>query len=135
MALSLINALCTSTHFIIPAVFDRLGVQTIPFFLKKFKQLQAALFPHSKLLGVIANRTRGSKLTPSEMEVMQRIKQQGTDAWGEMIDTFDCQSIPNHVAISASEGPAYMDSPEIRQIFDEVGTAFLAKFGVPPPAV
>jgi chromosome partitioning protein len=119
-----INALCASTHLIIPTILDLLSAEAITYFAQQMSELRPAIFPHLRLFGVIPTMTyRSSELTIRENRVAERINSEvrrilGGDAWvlGEA-------AIPRTSAIynSAGEGIAYVMSSEAREILDSIG--------------
>ena len=49
-----VNALCASTHLLIPTLLDEMSAQAAEYFSLQIKRMKATLFPRLELLGVVA---------------------------------------------------------------------------------
>jgi cellulose biosynthesis protein BcsQ len=53
MTTGLVNALCTSTHLVVPFVLDILSAERVGLFLRTLRRMRGQLFPHLELAGVV----------------------------------------------------------------------------------
>jgi hypothetical protein len=53
MTAGLVNALCASTHLVVPFVLDLLSAERVGLFLRTVKRMRGQLFPHLELAGVV----------------------------------------------------------------------------------
>jgi chromosome partitioning protein len=74
MTTGFIQALCASTHLLMPTIADKLSAPAAIRFLKQMETLRPELFPATKLLGIAPNRTYDADgLTKEEGKVMQEM--------------------------------------------------------------
>lgn len=73
---SFVNALCASTHLLIPTVLDQLSTDGVSTFLNDFDKLHPSLFPLLKLTGVLGTmkRTQTDNLEQSEQAAIETLK-------------------------------------------------------------
>lgn len=122
MTLTAVNALCASTHFIVPTLLDRTSTQPIEFMLRQFQTLFWGLGGGPTCAGVVANLT---KLEPylldgeesRRLEIVETLRQYESRA-----KVFD-RHVPHRedIAESAGLGFAYHRSDRAREIFDRLG--------------
>ncbi|MBX3430671.1 MAG: ParA family protein [Hyphomonadaceae bacterium] len=119
-----INALCASTHLIIPTILDLLSSEAVTYFAQQLAELRPTVFPHLKLFGIIPTMVyRGGQLTLRENRVAERINAEvrrilGGDSW-VLADA----AVPRTAAIYnvAGEGIAYVMNADARDVFDSIG--------------
>jgi cellulose biosynthesis protein BcsQ len=119
-----INALCASTHLIIPTILDLLSSEAVTYFAQQLHELRPTIFPHLNLFGVVPTMVyRASGLTLKENRVAERINAEvrrilGGDSW-VLLDA----AVPRLAAIgnTAGEGIAYVMNDEARAVFDSIG--------------
>ena len=93
-----INALCSSTHLLVPTVMDRTSAEAVGTFLRAAKHLKAKLNPALELLGVVGTLTHEQKkLHKSEENARTRIAEQLPDVWGPNQIIFE-RHIPRKMA-------------------------------------
>lgn len=74
MTTGFIQALCASTHLLMPTIADKLSAPAAIRFLKQLETLRPELFPATKLLGIVPNRTYdANSLTKEEAKVIQEM--------------------------------------------------------------
>lgn len=74
MTTGFVQALCASTHLLMPTIADKLSAPAAIRFLKQLETLRPELFPATKLLGIVPNRTYdANSLTKEEAKVMQEM--------------------------------------------------------------
>lgn len=82
-----INALCASTHLIIPSIMDILSAEAVVYFCKQIEQLKSRIFPNLQLLGILPNMVyRAERFTQREDQIAERIDGEvrrilGGDQW------------------------------------------------------
>jgi chromosome partitioning protein len=120
-----INALCASTHLVIPTILDLLSSEAVTYFAQQLQELRPTVFPHLKLLGVVPTMVYPGKssLTAREDRDAERINAEvrrilGGDAW-----VLKDASVPRLAAILnvAGEGVAYVMNDEAKAAFDTLG--------------
>lgn len=126
-----INALCASTHLIIPTKLDRMSVEAVIFFSRDVDRMRAKLFPGLKLVGVVPTMTKiGTRLLPDEVGHLTTLNRDLAQYWGRRNDcVIGGAFIPDTKAISfiSGSGVAYFNAGErakttkARAIFDRVG--------------
>lgn len=128
-----INALCASTHLLIPTKLDEMSAEAVVYFLKQIDRMKDMLFPNLSLIGVVPSMT-------SEVDRLSDYEQRGRDrlhlylagrtdlqVGGDplMID----QRVPQRAEIArpAGVGVAYLRRASIRPIFDRLGAEVLRR--------
>jgi cellulose biosynthesis protein BcsQ len=132
-----INALCASTHLLIPTVFDKLSAEAVGTFVKGVHVLKTHLNPMIELLGVVGT------LTYQQTGLKDREQQAKNIAVKEVQHTrgahshFFTRHIPRREAIAtaAGESLAYFTDDTVRRWFDELGQEVLERLSLPafPP--
>jgi cellulose biosynthesis protein BcsQ len=78
-----VNALCASTHVIVPTILDGLSSETVPSFLRQTRSLvKASLNPHIELAGVVGTMTQGAGLTADETTELEALRRYANIEWG-----------------------------------------------------
>ena len=78
-----VNALCASTHVIVPTILDGLSSETVPSFLRQTRSLvKASLNPHIELAGVVGTMTQGAGLTADETTELEALRRNANIEWG-----------------------------------------------------
>jgi cellulose biosynthesis protein BcsQ len=137
-----INALCASTHLLIPTVYDNLSAEAVGTFLNGVQVLKSALNSTLDLLGVVGTLThQQAALNNREQQAKNIAVTQVQKAWGANHYFFD-RHIPRKAAIAVAAGTslAYFDDDTVRRWFDELGkeaiermSLDLANYRVTPP--
>lgn len=126
-----INALCASTHLVIPTKLDRMSVEAVIFFSRDVDRMRPKLFPGLKLVGVVPTMSKiGTRLLPDEAGHVTTLNRDLAQYWGRRDrSVLEGAFIPDTKAISSisGSGVAYFDAGEraktrkARDIFDRVG--------------
>jgi chromosome partitioning protein len=120
-----VNALCSSTHLVVPFVLDILSAERVGLFLDTVKQMKPKLFPYLEL-GAVVGMMKGDKspiLRETEMkavaEAISRVKQN----WGPGDYVLEKLLVPRKQPIADAAGVsiAYFGSKEVRDIIDPLG--------------
>lgn len=125
-----INALCASTHLLIPTLLDEMSAQAAEYFSLQVKRMKASLFPKLNLLGVVPSITQqATRLKPREIEVADRLDSHFLREFGMQNAVLrDCW-IPQKGPIgdAAGLGIAYLRTASCRPPFDTLGAALWEK--------
>jgi chromosome partitioning protein len=117
-----VNALCASTHLLVPTVLDKLSGEAVGPTLQTAKRLMNKLNPDLQLLGVVGNLTRQDEPGQIEREASEMVRLAlETDGWGER--RMFKRTIPRRAAVAnvAGEDIAYLCNADFRKLFDELG--------------
>jgi cellulose biosynthesis protein BcsQ len=133
-----INALCASTHLLIPTVFDKLSAEAVGTFAKGVHVLKTHLNPMIELLGVAGTLTyKQTGLNEREQQAKNIAVEEVQRTWGAHSHFFD-RHIPRREAIAtaAGESLAYFSDDTVKRWFDELGQEVLEQLKLPafPPA-
>src|SRR5262245_11397048 len=118
-----INALCVSTHLIVPTKYDRLSAEAVGPFLNAVRKLKNHINPGLEFAGVIGMMTRQqSRLSTDEESSFNLIRQQVAAVWPQNPHIYK-RHIPNRAAFARTAGRAiaYLEDEEIRQLVNELG--------------
>jgi cellulose biosynthesis protein BcsQ len=118
-----INALCASTHLLIPTVYDTLSAETVGTFLNGVHVLKTKLNPTLDLLGVVGTLTsREAGLNVREQNAKIVATEEVHKTWGANHYFFE-RHIPRKAAIAEAAGErlAYFDNDTVKKWFDELG--------------
>ena len=135
-----IQALCASTHLLIPTILDKLSSEAVSTFIKQVKDLQKAeVCPYIKFAGVIGYRPGNpdeGKLSDAEKRAIIRAENTIKDAlrsYGESEDLYlqDAKLVYNKfLSICAGSSIATARTPEnvgrLSSAYDDALTAFKA---------
>lgn len=125
-----INALCASTHLLIPTVLDQMSAEAVIFFSRDVAAMKRDLFPDLRLIGVIPTLVYNSKkFTAREEDVIKRINDALRAYWGTNKTVLEKAFVPRKNAIGdiAGTGIGFFDAgqqtytQEVREIFNRVG--------------
>jgi chromosome partitioning protein len=122
-----INALCASTHVLIPTIFNPIAAEPVPNFLDAATRLLHELNPTAKFAGIVET------MAPP-MNVAQRTRALGRSAIETALSRHPGISIldkyvPRSVAF-AEGGVAYLVDASARAIFDELGDEISQRIGL-----
>jgi cellulose biosynthesis protein BcsQ len=118
-----INALCASTHLLIPTVYDNLSAEAVGTFLNGVQALKSSLNPVIDLLGVVGTLTfQQGPLANREQQAKNLAVEEVQRSWGSNHYFFD-RHIPRKAAIAVAAGTslAYFDDNTVRRWFDDLG--------------
>lgn len=134
-----INALCASTHVIIPTVLDQMSAEAVVYFSRDAAAMRQSLFPALKLVGVVPTLTwRERQYSPSEIGTIDRINEAIRPYWGVKDAVLSAANVPrtNNIGDVSGQGIGYVDAGQssrtakVREIFDRVGEAISARIWV-----
>ena len=118
-----INALCASTHLLIPTVYDNLSAEAVGTFLNGLQVLKSHLNSRIDLLGIVGTLTfQQGPLVNREQQAKNIAVAQVQRIWGANHYFFN-RHIPRRAAIAVAAGTslAYFDDDTVRRWFDELG--------------
>lgn len=127
-----INALCASTHLLVPTVMDRTSAEAVGSFLRAAHNLKATLNPSLELLGIVGlltHQQHGLHVTEERAKI--RILEQLPQVWSPNQIFFD-RHIPRRMEFSraAGEGIAYLNgSGEVREWMNTLGGEISIRIG------
>jgi len=132
---STINALCASTHVVIPAILDEPSSQAVGYLSKEFQDHKTELFPTLKLLGVIPTmigqdppERKTPKFSDSETEQLDAIKRTVAQTWNERNLILESARIPDRAPISKHANKiAYYENSEAQRVFARAGDILLER--------
>jgi chromosome partitioning protein len=133
-----VNALCASTHLLIPTVFDKLSAEAVGTFLNGVQVLKTHLNPMIELLGVVGTLTfKQTALNDREQQAKNIAIAEVQRTWSANPCFFN-RHIPRREAIAtaAGESLAYFSDATVKKWFDELGQEVLERLSLPafPPA-
>lgn len=123
-----INALCASTHVLVPTMFNPISAEPVANFLRTSRALMDQLNPKLEFLGVVET------LTPRSNEGMDP-RAEGRRVIAEALKTsfpgvhILNSDVPRRTAL-AEGGVAYLDGGEAKKIFDALGNEIKGKVGL-----
>jgi len=127
-----INALCASTHLLVPTVMDRTSAEAVGSFLRAARNLKATLNPGLELLGIVGLLTHQQHgLHETEERAKVRILEQLPQVWGPNQIIFN-RHIPRRMEFSraAGEGIAYLNGTgEVREWMNTLGGEIRVRIG------
>jgi chromosome partitioning protein len=127
-----INALCASTHLLIPTVYDNLSAEAVGTFLNGVQVLKSHLNSRIDLLGVVGTLTyQQAGLNNREQQAKNIAVAQVQRTWGAN-HYFFTRHIPRRAAIAVAAGTslAYFDDDTVRRWFDELGKEAIERLNV-----
>jgi cellulose biosynthesis protein BcsQ len=130
-----INALCASTHLLVPTVYDTLSAEAVGTFLGGIRVLKTRLNPGIDLLGVVGTLTyQQGQLNNREQQALNVAIGQVQKTWGHNHYFFK-RHIPRKEAIAdaAGESLAYFENDTVKKWFDELGREISARLNLSLP--
>ena len=124
-----INALCASTHLIVPTKYDRLSAEAVGPFLYAVRKLKTHINPGLEFSGVVGTMTRQQgRLSVDEESALKLIQQQVAAVWPQNPHIYR-RHIPNRAAFARAAGHtiAYLEDTEVRQMVNELGQEIRAR--------
>jgi len=123
-----INALCASTHVLVPTIFNPIAAEPVPNFLRNAVGLMRRLNPTVNFLGVVETMapppTQGQEARMAGRLLIEEALRDLRPTI-EIFDTF----VPRRVPI-ADGGIAYLADASARLIFDQLGDEISEKIGL-----
>lgn len=130
---SSVNALCASTHLVVPTVMDTLSAEAIVYFARDLEDMRERLFPSLKVVGVVPTLTYQDGMDGRETTVANRLRDDLQPFWPRPDIVMANARIPrkNKIRDVAGVGIAYLipNAPgnEPREIFARLGDAIEAR--------
>lgn len=126
---STINALCASTHVVIPSLLDEPSTQAVAYLSKEFKYHKAELFPDLQLLGVIPtmlardpNKNVNPDFNVHDLEQIVNLHDRMDDTWGKGDHVLEKARIPRRVGISRNaDRVSYYVDEDAKFVFGRAG--------------
>lgn len=128
-----INALCASTHLLIPTRLDEMSAEAAVYFMRQILRIQRrddSLFPTLRILGVVPSMTReAARLADYEQRAIDRLEQFGKQSLGRNDLLMMGARVPDRVDISrtAGVGVSYLRKSIVRPIFDRLAGEILER--------
>jgi chromosome partitioning protein len=122
-----INALCTSTHVLVPTIFNPIAAEPVPNFLGAAASLLHNLNPTARFVGIVETMA-----PPANQGQPARAKARGTieaALQGHPGIGILQTCIPRRMPI-AEGGIAYLEDKDARAIFDELGNEISRRIGL-----
>jgi cellulose biosynthesis protein BcsQ len=120
-----VNALCASTHLIVPFVLDTLSAERVGLFLAQIQGMRPRLFPHLQLAGVVGTmkRTDTDQIGNTEQQAFNEAKQGVMKFCGSSEYVFTGAPVPRKQSIADAAGLriAYNQSGDAAEIFRRLG--------------
>jgi cellulose biosynthesis protein BcsQ len=126
-----VNALCASTHLLVPTTLDDMSAQAVLYFLDQISRMKETLFPTLRLLGVVPSIIyRDGHLLEEEGDALARLKQYGQNVWNRNDFVLEEARIPRRAPISkyAGKGVAYAHHADAQAIFSRLAEAVQSRF-------
>lgn len=123
-----INALCASTHLLVPTTLDDMSAQAAIYFLTQLNRMRETVFPSLRILGVvptITSREREEDLQLQEVRSLARLRKFGSEEW-KRDDFVLAEAVVRRraeIARAAGVGVAYTRSHAAKEVFEKLGKA------------
>ncbi len=130
-----INALCASTHLLVPTCLDEMSAEATGYFMLQLSRLRGMLFPDLKLLGIVPSMVEtDTGFRDHERRALKRLSDKLKSPplppiWAEPEIFLSSAAIPQRIGIrkAAGVGVAYLRDAESKRIFDRLGEAILQR--------
>lgn len=126
-----VNAICASTHLLIPSVPDGGSMEAVPNFTEMASSLTAGLNPSLRLAGIIPTLTGEMVLKKAEQEYLAEARKDAHHFGGEPY--IFSRNIPHKAEIAnvAGKSIAYLKAkPHIKNLFAELGAEVAERIGL-----
>lgn len=128
---STINALCASTHVIIPTTLDAMSADAAGYFLVQLDRMKDKIFPTLNIVAVTLSKVMVSTtLGAHEQRAVDRLKKYGKDWTGKDDLVLVDAPVPTKSEIAAEAGMrvAYLHRRGARTIYKRLGDALRSRF-------
>lgn len=122
-----VNALCASSHFLVPTILDFLSAKQVISLLSMIKQNIRPLNPALELLGVVAVLTQlAPRLVARETQVTSFLEEHMPTYWNQSARIFE-RHIPRKAAMAevAGQNIPYFTDDTVKKWFDELGSELI----------
>jgi len=119
-----INALCASTHLLVPTNLDDMSAQAAKYFLTQVNRMSQTVFPRVKIIGIVPSIVYGSGETLiGERRTRDDLIEYGKSFWRRDNFLLTEGSVPRTADISnfAGNGVASLRRTRAKQIFTKLG--------------
>lgn len=126
-----LNALCASTHLLVPSVPDSTSLEAVPNFTQMANNLAAELNPHLRLAGIVPTLTSNVAINDDERARLLQVEKQATHFGGTPY-VFRA-NIPHKKPIADAAGRSIAllaAEPRVKRIFRELGDEVAAQIGL-----
>ncbi|MEO0549973.1 MAG: ParA family protein [Pseudomonadota bacterium] len=132
---STINALCASTHIVIPTILDEPSAQAVGYLSKEFEDHKQELFPDLNLLGVIPTLVAQDPphadiptFSDLEQEQLEAVEEAVEKTWGKGKYVLEEARIPKRAQISKNaDKVAYVVDDEAKRVFGRAGDILIER--------
>jgi chromosome partitioning protein len=106
MTTGFVNALCVSTHLIVPFVLDILSAERVGLFLRSVHRMRGQLFPHLELAGVVGTMKGDGteRLRDAEQRAISEAKRGVLHNWGAGDYVLTDVLIPHRQSVANAAG-------------------------------
>lgn len=125
-----VNALCASTHLLVPTILDNLSSEAVVYLAEDIERMRSDLWPNLKIIGVLPTLTRTDDIGASEEDVARGLERDLKGKWQTPAPLIMREArIPRRQAIRdvAGTGIAYLipgkNGRDSQNIFDRLGIA------------
>jgi chromosome partitioning protein len=134
MTAGLMNALCASTHLVVPFVLDILSAERVGLFLRTVSSMRGQLFPHLHLAGVVGTlKGDGTeKMRDTEQKAILEAKRGVADNWGPGDYVLENALIPRRQPVADTAGIGI--NLAVAALFDDLGEELFRRTTRNPPA-
>lgn len=126
-----INALCASTHLLVPTTLDDMSAQAAQYFLDQISRMKGAVFPGLRVLGIVPTivRQQGNFLE-EESDAIDRLKEYGQSVWSRNDLVMEHAILFRRASISkyAGKGVAYTHTAQAAELFRALATEVQSRF-------
>lgn len=119
-----INALCASTHLLVPTTLDDMSAQAAEYFLDQVSRMKETVFPRLEVLGVVPTLLyRDAPYLDAEHAALRRLRDYGASIWKRDDLVLYEGRIPRTARISnhAGVGVASVRNQEVKDLFRRLG--------------
>ncbi len=127
-----INALCASTHLLVPTTLDDMSAQAAEYFLGQVSRMTQSVFPRLKVIGIVPSIVYGQGDTLiGERRTRDRLIAYGKSSWRRDDFLLTEGFIPRMADISnyAGNGVAWLRRARAQQIFERLGNEVEKRLG------
>ena len=123
-----INALCASTHVLVPTIFNPIAAEPVANFIRTTKRLMDHLNPKLEFLGVVETLTPRANEGRDARAAGRRVISEALETSFPGIHILK-NDVPRRAAL-AKGGVAYLDGGVAKKIFDALGSEIKEKVGL-----
>lgn len=119
-----INALCASTHLLVPTTLDDMSAQAAEYFLTQVSRMLGSGLFNLRVIGIVPTMV-ATKAQVHETATLGRLRKYGRDYWHSESFVLEAGRVVRAAAIarSAGVGVAYVAHASVRETFNQLGNA------------